>query len=314
MSSERFAEFPNAILKEQGVEFSQPDFSDKVELNFGTRCKFIYNTSEPVWYDLAMKPFDSNPSTQRRSKCKDLFFLFVIVLNVSIFADNDPEPQNEDEKNPIEGEQQEIQKDSSVSNWADQTRQTWETLNESEDTEEYSQAKSDFETSYFQALNLYRQGTDSVKSELRDEVLFWSEHWFGESLRSQKMEQAGYILKSFDEVSKTIGIGERIATGLESGKELNIREYFAAHVIVYMVAESDYRYEPLFKKLTPETITENLLAYNIACLHSLRGNKQEMLKYIKLAINLGKDKSNFRKDQDFKKYWKDPDFLKLVKE
>ncbi|EKT87355.1 TPR end-of-group domain-containing protein [Leptospira santarosai] len=261
-----------------------------------------------------MKPFDSNPSTQRRSKCKDLFFLFVIVLNVSIFADNDPEPRNEDEKNSIEGEQQEIQKDSSVSNWTDQTRQTWETLNESEDTEEYSQAKSDFETSYFQALNLYRQGTDSVKSELRDEVLFWSEHWFGESLRSQKMEQAGYILKSFDEVSKTIGIGERIATGLESGKELNIREYFAAHVIVYMVAESDYRYEPLFKKLTPETITENLLAYNIACLHSLRGNKQEMLKYIKLAINLGKVKSNFRKDQDFKKYWKDPDFLKLVKE
>ncbi|KXZ25209.1 hypothetical protein AYB33_08775 [Leptospira santarosai] len=261
-----------------------------------------------------MKPFDSNPSTQRRSKCKDLFFLFVIVLNVSIFADNDPEPQNEDEKNPIEEEQQEIQKDSSVSNWTYQTKQAWETLNESEDTEEYSQAKSDFETNYFQALNLYRQGTDSVRSELRDEVLFWSAHWFHESLRSQKMEQAGYILKSFDEVSKTIGIGERIATGLESGREHSMREGFAAEIIVYMVAESDYRYEPLFKKLTPETITENLLAYNIACLHSLRGNKQEMLKYIKIAVNLGKDKSHFRKDQDFKKYWKDPDFLKLVKE
>ncbi|AVV79000.1 TPR end-of-group domain-containing protein [Leptospira santarosai] len=261
-----------------------------------------------------MKPFDSNPSTQRRSKCKDLFFLFVIVLNVSISADNDPEPQNEDEKNSIEGEQQEIQKDSSVSNWTYQTKQAWEALKESEDTEEYSQAKSDFETSYFQALNLYRQGTDNIKSELRDEVLFWSCHWFHQSLLSQKMEQAGHILKSFDQVSRTIGIGERIAIGLESGREHSMREGFAAEIIVYMIAESDYRYEPLFKKLTPETITGNLLAFNIACLHSLRGNKQEMLKYIKLAIDLGKDKSNFRREQDFKKYWKDPDFLKLVKE
>ncbi|EMS87151.1 hypothetical protein LEP1GSC073_3670 [Leptospira noguchii str. Cascata] len=39
-----------------------------------------------------------------------------------------------------------------------------------------------------------------------------------------------------------------------------------------------------------------------------------MLKYIKIALNLGKHKSHFRKEQDFKKYWKDPDFLKLVKE
>ncbi|MDI7205754.1 hypothetical protein QMN03_04440 [Leptospira santarosai] len=261
-----------------------------------------------------MKPFDSNPSTQRRSKCKDLFFLFVIILNVSIFANNDPEPRNEDEKNSIEGEQQEIQKDSSVSNWADQTRQTWEEMIESENTEQYSQAKSDFDSTYFQALNLYRQGTDSLKSELRDNVLIQSNHWFGESLRSQKMERAGYILKAFDEVSQTIGLGEGTVIGLETGREINVREDLAAHIIVYMVAASDYRYEPLFKKLTPETITENLLAYNIACLHSLRENKQEMLKYIKLAINLGKDKSNFRKDQDFKKYWKDPDFLKLVKE
>lgn len=57
-----------------------------------------------------MEPFDSNPNTQRRSKCKDLFFLFVIVLNVSIFADNDPEPQNEDEKIPSKGNNRKFKK------------------------------------------------------------------------------------------------------------------------------------------------------------------------------------------------------------
>ncbi len=261
-----------------------------------------------------MKIFDSELNTQRRFGLKNLFFLFLIVLNFSIFADNnDSEWENKDERNSIE-EEQEIQKDASVSNWSIKTKQAWEEWIENENTEQYSYAKSDFDTAYFQALNLYRQGTDSLKSELRDEVLYWSAHWLNESLRSQKMERADYILKSFDKVSKTIGIGERIGIGVDSRKELSMKEYFAAHIIVYMIAESNYRYESLLKKLTPETITENLLAFNLACLHSLKGNKQEMLKYIKIALNLGKHKSHFRKEQDFKKYWKDPDFLKLVKE
>jgi protein O-mannosyl-transferase len=55
--------------------------------------------------------------------------------------------------------------------------------------------------------------------------------------------------------------------------------------------------------------------YNKACCNALMKNKPEMLKYLKKAIELDpkKYKVDAPKDEDFKEYWNDPDFMELVK-
>jgi protein O-mannosyl-transferase len=53
--------------------------------------------------------------------------------------------------------------------------------------------------------------------------------------------------------------------------------------------------------------------YNKACAHSLLKNKDEMLNALKRAIELNsKFKGSVKTDEDFKNYWDDPDFKKLV--
>ncbi|TAL69218.1 MAG: tetratricopeptide repeat protein [Bacteroidetes bacterium] len=53
--------------------------------------------------------------------------------------------------------------------------------------------------------------------------------------------------------------------------------------------------------------------YNKACAFSLLENKEEMLKSLKKSIELNsKNKQEAKKDNDFKEYWDDPDFKKLV--
>ncbi|VXB20405.1 conserved hypothetical protein [Flavobacterium sp. 9AF] len=63
-----------------------------------------------------------------------------------------------------------------------------------------------------------------------------------------------------------------------------------------------------------EEITQVLLAFNLACGYAHFDRKEEMLLYIKESIRLGKTKQQFLDDTDFKKYWKDEDFLKAIEE
>jgi protein O-mannosyl-transferase len=57
-----------------------------------------------------------------------------------------------------------------------------------------------------------------------------------------------------------------------------------------------------------------LISYNKACTYSLMKNKPEMLKNLKKAIELNPQfKTDAPKDEDFKEYWNDPDFMELVK-
>nr|WP_241210773.1 hypothetical protein [Leptospira mayottensis] len=199
-----------------------------------------------------------------------------------------------------------------ASYWETKTDQAFKDWIDDENLE--GEAKSVFDITYFWSIDLYEVGSEIVKSELKDRVLKWSAGKLNERLMSQKMKHAYHIIKSFQEVSEIIGIGDAILIGAENQEEMNAREYFAAHLILYMDEANDFQYEPLLKKLVPKKITNGILAFNLANLNASRGKKKEMLKYMKLALKLKMKKSHFRKNIGFEKFWNDPDFLKLVKE
>jgi tetratricopeptide (TPR) repeat protein len=53
--------------------------------------------------------------------------------------------------------------------------------------------------------------------------------------------------------------------------------------------------------------------YNLACVYSLKNNKEKALEYLKKAIELNpKLKEEAKKDQNFKNLWDDEDFKKLT--
>jgi hypothetical protein len=53
------------------------------------------------------------------------------------------------------------------------------------------------------------------------------------------------------------------------------------------------------------------LLYNLACFYALKGDKENMLSATTKALSLGKLKSQFLRDSDFKNYLQDEDFLSL---
>lgn len=61
-----------------------------------------------------------------------------------------------------------------------------------------------------------------------------------------------------------------------------------------------------------EKETNRVFIFNIACYFAVQHNKPEMLRMINRAIALGKNPDNFFKDNDFKDYWQDMDFLKAI--
>ncbi|AXR61943.1 TPR end-of-group domain-containing protein [Leptospira mayottensis] len=240
-----------------------------------------------------------------------LFSILLLVFNLSILAEEND--NFESENNSLENNQ-EISHEDLLSDWWLKSDRTWKAWIENENTAEEGEAKEEFNTAYSMSLDFYRNGSDRSKSEWRDEVLDWTVNHFNQSLGTRKMGHAAYILKLFYDVSRVIGIGNGTIKGIDSQNEYDIREYFAGDLIVYMQKANDFQYETFMKTLIPSKITDSRLVFNLACLNSNRGKKKEMLKYMKIALALGKPKSHFKGDPDFKKFWNDPDFLKLVKE
>ncbi|EMO57124.1 hypothetical protein LEP1GSC161_1403 [Leptospira santarosai str. CBC1416] len=242
-------------------------------------------------------------------KLQYYFYAIFLVLCFSVSA----EKNQLTNKDSVDFEQK-IPDENTVSDWTKQTDNAWKAWIKSEDTESSSETKSEFEAAYFSSVKLYIQGTDSFKSELRDEVAHWTYNTLYYSLVPLNLQRANYILKSYYTVTRTIGIGNKTVTGLETGTEFNLREAFAGQIILYMDEAQDFQYESFLKEMIPEKITDSILAFNIACSHANRGEKQQMLKYTKLAIDLGQSKKHFGKNPGFEKFWKDPDFLKLIQE
>lgn len=58
----------------------------------------------------------------------------------------------------------------------------------------------------------------------------------------------------------------------------------------------------------PDEHPNSTLLYNLACYHSLQGDKAQMLRHVAAAVRLGKPAAQFRRDRDFERYWNDPDF------
>ncbi len=99
-----------------------------------------------------------------------------------------------------------------------------------------------------------------------------------------------------------------------------IKNYSSEHVL-YLNAIAAIKlndtifFDAVLKKVQKlEEITQVLLAFNIACGFAYFGRKEQMLLYIKESIRLGKTRQQFLDDTDFKKYWKDEDFLKAIEE
>lgn len=57
-----------------------------------------------------------------------------------------------------------------------------------------------------------------------------------------------------------------------------------------------------------------MLAYNLSSAFACFGIKEEMIFYIKEAINVEKIKQQFLDDTNFEKYWEDRGFLKAIEE
>lgn len=91
--------------------------------------------------------------------------------------------------------------------------------------------------------------------------------------------------------------------------------YMGNVVVAICMMEPNIELEkPIFEKLNASKITDQRLAFNIACYHAIRKDKAEMLNAIKIAVKLGKPKEQFMNDTDFSIYHKDPDFIKALTE
>lgn len=238
------------------------------------------------------------------------FISSLLVLASILFFLNVP-LQAQKERNEQDFQNQ-IPDGNVAAHWIKQIDKSWKTLDKSRNIASEQEAKVDFETTYLSCLKFYDLGSDSDKAELKNVILHWTASQFNRSLYSRKNTEQ--ILKLFYHVSNKIGIGEGSVQGSDSQNEYDLREYFAGDIIVYMAESNDFSYESfLTNQLIPAEITDSRLAFNLSCLSAVRGKKKEMLKYMKIARQLGKPKSHFTTERDFKNFWNDPDFLELLK-
>jgi len=78
-----------------------------------------------------------------------------------------------------------------------------------------------------------------------------------------------------------------------------------------IVARDPESRRALWETLASDPPRESRLAYNLACNAAVAGDKERLLKYARIALDLGKMKDQFTSDPDFAGYWKDNDFLAL---
>lgn len=106
---------------------------------------------------------------------------------------------------------------------------------------------------------------------------------------------------------------------LENNKDsLYNNSVIASQTLVASIyAKDDNIQKIIFDKLLSKPFDINqskngTLAFNLACFYALSKDKNNMLIAIKRAKQLGKPKSQFMKDGDFKAYLQDEDFLRVI--
>ncbi|PJZ58834.1 WGR domain-containing protein [Leptospira barantonii] len=130
-------------------------------------------------------------------------------------------------------------------------------------------------------------------------------------LRENKPDPAGWVLQCYFDIYQSLGIGRNSTLkGNETGNSYNTAEYFAGDIIVFIAKYGGGKYLSLLEDLLPSDIQDARLAFNLACLNSLEKNKENVLRYTKLALHLGKPPSDFE-DSDFDNFRHDSDFSGL---
>lgn len=150
------------------------------------------------------------------------------------------------------------------------------------------------------------------REKLRNFILFESARRFHDSLSQKEFERASWIAKVFRETVSFLGIGEATVEGVKSKNLYSARQYFAADLIAYTGQAKDSQFVSLITQMIPNPISDPRLAFNLACLHALNGNKQEMLQYMKIALFLGRETVEFERDSDFNAFRSDPDFIRML--
>lgn len=85
------------------------------------------------------------------------------------------------------------------------------------------------------------------------------------------------------------------------------------NVIASIKLNDEAYFDLLLKEIEKlEEITQVLLAYNLACGFAHFNRKKALLRFVEVAIYLGKTKEQFLEDTDFEKFWQDEDFLKAI--
>ncbi|MCG6194593.1 WGR domain-containing protein [Leptospira sp. FAT2] len=131
-------------------------------------------------------------------------------------------------------------------------------------------------------------------------------------LRENKPDLAGWVLHCYNEIYQTLGISRNSTLkGNETGTSYNTAEYFSGDIIVFIAKYGGGKYLPLLEDLLPSDIQDARLAFNLACLNSLEKKKDNLLRYTKLALSLGKPKKDFQ-DSDFDNFRDDAEFHSLV--
>ncbi|XDD51271.1 hypothetical protein AB3N59_05780 [Leptospira sp. WS92.C1] len=170
------------------------------------------------------------------------------------------------------------------------------------------QAKKEYDS----LLKSYLEESGEFKNELRNHILAESARRFNSYLSQKEFEKASLIAELFGATIPRFGIGEGVVEDLKTGNQHSIREYFAADLIAYAGERKDFQFLPLIHQMIPNPISDPRLAFDLACLHALNGNKKEMLQYMKIAIFLGKPAADFDKDADFHGFRADPDYIRTL--
>jgi|GEM_PF-1908724 len=158
----------------------------------------------------------------------------------------------------------------------------------------------------------------------------YSEYLMDNEVFIRAVEDIDFSLEGLGEVV-SIWVNDKMLSALKNNKNDIAERMLRAYLKHLPMKRSNFIQQELFgntivlltrvddaeltgiamEKLMPEKITDSRVAFNLACLYSLRKDKENLLKYMKLALQLGHEPNRFKQEADFKDYHNDPDFLAL---
>ena len=89
-------------------------------------------------------------------------------------------------------------------------------------------------------------------------------------------------------------------------------EAIATSLAIAQLSGDDQLASIVIESLLPEPIEHPCLAFNLACYAAVKGHRERVLRYSRLALRLGKSKDQFREESDFGAYQDDDEFRDLV--